>query len=302
MWFRNLQIYRLTGPFPSDAEALHEQLQGRAARPCGNLEAATIGWDTPLGRHGSQLTHAVGGCIMFCARREERLLPASVIREALEEKVAAVEEREGRRVGRREKGELKEAIVQELLPRAFVKSSRLFAYLDTGNGWLLVDAASARRAEELVTLLRETLGSLPLRPLEVAQAPASVMTAWLQESLPPAEFQLLGDCELRDPADEKAVIRCTGQDLRGEEIGVHLQAGKQVVKVALEWHERLSLLLTDAFEIRRLRFLDVIQEQAADTAADDAASRFDADFALMSMELGRFLPRLIEQFGGIQEG
>lgn len=298
MWFRNLQIYRLTSPFEHSPEALHDYLLERAARACGSLESSTIGWDRPLGRHGSQLTHAAGGCTMICARLEERLVPASVVREQLEEKVADLEEREGRRVSRREKGEIKDEIMQDLLPRAFIKSTRIYAYVDTRNDWLLVDAVSAKRAEELITLLRESLGTLPLRPLEVAQAPASVMTAWLQKKLPPSEFQVLEECELRDASEEKGVVRCSHQDLQGEEIQVHLKAGKQVVKIALEWHERLSLLLTDEFAIKRLRFLDVIQEEAADMEAEDAAARFDADFTLMTLELGRFLPRLIGQFGG----
>jgi recombination associated protein RdgC len=298
MWFKNLQIYRLTGSFKYTPEVLHDRLLERAARACGSLETSTIGWDQPLGRHGSQLTHATGGCIMICARREERLVPSSVVREQLEEKVADLEEREGRRAGRREKGEIKDEIIQDLLPRAFIKSTRVYAYIDTRNDWLLVDEASAKRAEELITLLRETLGTLPLRPLEVEEAPASVMTAWLQGKLPPEEFQPLEECELRDPSEERAVVRCSHQDLQSEEIQVHIKAGKQVVKIALEWHERLSLLLTDEFAIKRLRFLEVIQEEAAEVSADDAAARFDADFALMSLELGRFLPRLIGQFGG----
>ena len=54
--------------------------------------------------------------------------------------------------------------------------------------------------------------------------------------------------------------------------------------------------------MRRLRFSDALVEEAAEAAADDqAAALFDADFTLMSLELRRFLPRLIEVFGGAED-
>jgi len=301
MWFKNLQLYRLTQPFEASAEALHEQLEARQCRPCGSLELATLGWTQPLGKDGSQLTHASGHCIMVCARREEKLLPATVVREELAERVDQLEAAESRKLRRREKEELKDNIVLELLPRAFVRSSHTYAYIDSHNGWLVVDAASPKKAEELITLLRETLGTFPLQPMEVEQSPAYTMTGWLDGGRLPQAF-LPGDrCELRDPMEEGGIIRCQRQDLEGEEIGVHLKAGKQVVQLALEWHEHLSFMLCDDLSIKRLKFLDLIQEEAAEAEAEDAATRFDVDFALMSLELGRFIPRLLELFGGLVE-
>lgn len=301
MWFKNLQLYRLTQPFELSPEALHEQLEARQSRPCGTLETATQGWTPPLGRAGSQLTHAVGRCIMVCARREEKLLPASVVRDALTERVEQLEAAESRKLARREKAELKDSIVLELLPRAFVRSAHTYAYIDSGNGWLVVDASSPKRAEELITLLRETLGSFPLTPVEVGQSPAYTMTEWLRSGSLPGEFVLGDECELRDPMEEGGIIRCRHQDLEGEEIAVHLEAGKQVVRLALEWHDHLEFLLCDDLSIKRLRFLDLIQDQAAEAEAEDAAARFDVDFALMSGELGRLLPRLFDLFGGVVE-
>jgi len=301
MWFKNLQIYRLTKSFDLSPEALHEALREREARQCGSLEMSTIGWDKPLGRGAELLTHAVGSCIMICARREEKVLPAAVVKEHLMEKVEAIEEAEARKVRRREQAEIKDEILLDLLPKAFVKSATTYAYIDTKNGWLVVDAASAKRAEELITLLRETLGTFPLKPLEVAQAPASVMTAWLRGEAVQADFEIQDECELRDTVEEGGIVRCRRQDLLGEEIHTHLEAGKQVVRLAVEWHERLAMVLTEELAIKRLKFLDVIQEEAAEAEADDAAARFDVDFALMTLELGRFIPRLIEVFGGVAE-
>lgn len=301
MWFRNLQIYRLTQPFDNSPEQLHEQLMRRPAKPCGSLEMSTLGWEKPLGRHGSQLTHATGGCIMLCARREEKIIPPAVIREKVGDKAAALEQTEGRKIRRRERQEIADEIMQDLLPKALTRSALTYAYIDRQNDWLLVDAAAAKRAEELIGLLRETLGTLPVRPLQVKQSPAAVMTRWLDSNRPPNGFQFQDECELRDPMEEGGVVRCRRQDLEGEEIGVHLKAGKQVVKLALEWQDRLAFLVTDEIAIKRLRFLDLVQQEAAEVEAEDAATRFDADFSLMALEFGRFIPRLLKLFGGLAD-
>ncbi|WP_428604773.1 recombination-associated protein RdgC [Sedimenticola sp.] len=301
MWFKNLQIFKLLTPFELTPEALHDQLMARAAKGCGSLELSSFGWQPPLGRGAELLTHAANGCIMICARREERVLPSSVVREMLAEKVASIEETEARKVRRKEQEEIKDELIHDLLPRAFVKSSSHYAYIDTRDNWLVVDASSSKRAEELVSLLRETLGTLPAKPLEVAQSPAAIMTAWLEGTADAAEFLIQDECELRDTVEEGGIIRCKRQDLEGDEMRTHLDAGKQVVKLALEWGERLGFVLVDDMSIKRLKFLDLILEEAAAAESEDAATRFDVDFALMSLELRRFVARLVEVFGGLAE-
>ena len=301
MWFRNLQLYHLQQAFDLNPEELHEKLEPQSARECGSMEPSTYGWVKPLGRNSSQLTHATNGCIMLCTRSEEKILPASVIREKLAQKVEEIEEAESRKVRRREKEELKDILMQQLLPQAFTKSSLTYAYIDTKGRWLLVDASSPKKAEELINLLRESLGSLRVKPLVPAQSPTAVMTSWLAERAPQDGFVVVDECELRDPMDEGGIIRCRRQDLMGDEIAPNLKAGKQVVRLALEWAERISFVLCEDLSIKRLGFMDMIQEEAAEVAAEDDSARFDADFTIMSLELGRFIPALLEQFGGLEK-
>ncbi len=301
MWFRNLQMFHLQQPFNLTPEELHHSLEPQAAKECGSQEPFSYGWKSPLGRQGAQLTHAANGCIMICARREEKILPASVVRERLAEKVEEIEEAEARKVRRREKEELKDILMQQLLPQAFTKSALTYAYIDPKGGWLIVDSSNPSKAEELLNLLRDSLGSLRVKPLTAAQSPASVMTAWLSDKGPQGGFIIGDECELRDPMEEGGIIRCRRQDLMGDEIEPHLKAGKQVVRLALEWDERVSFVLSEDLSIKRLGFMDIIQEEAAEVSAEDDSARFDADFAIMSLELGRFIPRLLEQFGGLEK-
>ncbi|MCB1851840.1 MAG: recombination-associated protein RdgC [Gammaproteobacteria bacterium] len=299
MWFRNLLIYPLSAPFELSAEALHEELSTRHWRECGNLELSALGWEPPLGRYGTQLTHAVGNCIMICMRREEKVMPAAVVNQQLAQRVNALEEKEGRKVRRREQAEMKDEIILDLLPKAFVKTVLTYAYIDSGNGWLLVDTSSTKRAEDLISLLRETLGSLPLSPLQLNDSPVTEMTRWLQGGGVPREFVIGDECEMRDPAEEGSMVRCRRLDLEGKEIAGHLKAGKEVVKIAVEWQQKISFVLTAEVALKRLKFLDLIQEAAAESEAEDEASRFDGDFAVMSLELGSLINSLIGLFGGI---
>jgi len=298
MWFKNLQLYRLTTPFALSPEQLSEKLAGQAFRPCGSQEPATLGWVPPLGRQGSDLVHAANGCILLCARREERLLPSTVVREAVEERALEIEEREGRKVRRKERLDIKDNVMQELMPRAFVRSSLHYAYLDAPSGWLVVNAGSAKRAEELVSLLRESVGTLPARLPATVDAPNAVMTHWLAGESAPAGFELEDECELRDPDSDGGVVRCKRQDLTAEEIQAHLRAGKRAVRLAVSWEDRLSCVVAEELAVKRLRFLDLVQETAAEVEAEDEAARMDADFSIMTLELRRFIPALLALFGG----
>lgn len=298
MWFKNLRLFRLPQPFTLSPEALHEQLIEKAFRPCSSLEPFSYGWAPPLGHDSEQLTHAANGYIMVCARKEEKVLPPAVIRETVGEKVQQIEEEQDRIVRRKEREEIRENVLHDLLPRAFTRSSYTYAYIDPSDGWLVVDAASAPKAEDLVSLLRNSIGSLPALPPAVINSPSRVLTDWLNGQSLPSDLTLEDQCELRDAREEGGVIRCSKLELSSEEIQAHLKAGKHATKLAIQWREHLSCVLSEDLTIKRLRFLDLIQEAALEVEADDAATRFDADFALMTLELSRFIPEIINAFGG----
>lgn len=300
MWFKNLRLYRFTMPFTLSALDVEERLAQYPFRPCAKMEFASYGWVPPLGRSTHVLCHAVNGCFLVCARKDEKIMPASLIAELLADRVAEIEEQEMRSVVRKEREALRDAIVEGLLPQALTRSKRTYAYISPRDGWLLVDATSLGVAEALLGLLRQSLGSLPVVPPAVQEAPAKVFTAWLRDTAP-SEITLGSECELQDPAEEGSVVRCRGQDLFAEEIQAHLAAGKQVVRLAITWRERLALILGDDLSVKRLRFEDVVQEQRESVATDDKAAQFDADFALMTLELTAFLPQLMGLFGGEDE-
>lgn len=300
MWFKNLTLYRLTRPFELDHDALNQALQGEAFRPCGKSVPFSYGWAAPLGRHGEQLVHTIGHYSMICARKEERLLPAAVINEQLAEKVEQIEQAEARPVGRKERQQLKEELVLTLLPQAFTRSRTTYAYIDRTNRWLVVDAASTNRAEELVTLLRQSVEGFSARLPQTNESPRVIMSQWLRGENIPSGFELGDEYELQDSDKEGAIVRCRRQDPHAEEIQNHLEAGKQVAKLALTWQERIEFVVPDDLSIKRLRFTDTVKAEQ-DEMIDDPAQQFDSDFALMSLELSKFIEAVIKAFGGESE-
>ncbi|MBK1647329.1 recombination-associated protein RdgC [Rhabdochromatium marinum] len=297
--FKNAKVFQLEGGFPFDQMQLHERLGERMFRPCGPLETSTLGWASPLGPNAESLAHLVGGCLLIAARRQERLLPASVVTEAVAERVAEIEQNEARDVGRRERSQLREDMLTEMLPRAFTRSRLLRAYIDPAAGWLVVDASSDKVAEDLVSLLRETLGSLPAKPLRATTAVDERMTTWVATDTPPDGFEIEDQCEMRDPGDSRGVVRCRGQDLTSPEIKAHLDTGKRVVALSLTWQERLSLVLSEDLSIKRLRFSDELIDEAV-TNDDDEQARFDAGFIIMSGELRTLLAALRAEFAPVE--
>ncbi|HIO31802.1 recombination-associated protein RdgC [Marinobacter salarius] len=299
MWFRNARVFRFTKPFEITAEALEEKLQEDAFKPCGPQETSRQGWVSPMGKHSDLLVHSAGGYHLIALRKEEKLLPASVIKELVDEKAEMIEAEQHRKVRRKEKDELKEEVTLEMLPRAFSKNRRCYAYLAPADGVLVVDAGSSKQAEDLASTLRKSLGSLPVRPPAVEQAPAFTFTGWLNESIDlPTSIELGNECELKDTSEDGGVVRCKGLDLQGDEIRSHLDAGMQVTKLSVTWDDSLSFVLDEELGIRRLKFGDTLQEKLDDVDADDAAARFDAAFSLMTLELARLIPGLLEALGG----
>ncbi len=298
MWFKNLTLFRLVEPFPLNAETLAMRLDRRAFQPCPNFQPSAAGWTPPLGRKARDRVHAVAGRWLMCLRTEEKLLPPIVVNQVLAEHIALIEDEQRRSVRRREKLELRDQLVQELLPRALTRSRLSYAYLDAVGGWLVVDSASPRGVEELTGVLRETVDDLPIAPPRVRQSVSATMTAWLTEGQAPGEFMLGDHCELREGGEDGGVVRCRGQDLTGDEIRAHLTAGKQVTQLGLIWNDRLAFVLDEALVVRRLQFLDVVRELLQDDADHSPEAVFDAEFALMTGELALLLPRLLELFGG----
>ncbi|WP_083637242.1 recombination-associated protein RdgC [Marinobacter sp. C18] len=299
MLFKNARIFRFTRPVQMDPEQLEAKLADDSFKPCGPQEVSRQGWVSPLGKHGETLVHAAGGYMLICLQKQEKILPAPVVKEFVEERCEAIEAEQMRRVRRKEKDEIKEDVIQEMLPHAFPRNKRVYGYLALNDGLLVVDASNAKIAEDFASTLRKSLGSLPVRPPVVEQAPAFTFTGWLSESIElPDQITLGADAWMADPSQDGGKVIARGLDLNSDEVRGHLDAGMQATKLTMTWDDNVSFCLDEEFGITRLRFGDTFHEKLDDIDADDAAARFDAAFSLMTMELSRMIPALLDVLGG----
>lgn len=297
LWFRNLQSYRLAADHGLSSDTIATALEKKPFLPCGSQDLFSQGWVPPASHMPDLYAVSSQGAVLVCLKTEEKLLPAAVVRQQADERIARIEAEEGRKVGKRETREIRENITQELLPRAFVKNSRQRALIDLENNWVWVEAGSASKAENLLSVLRETIGSLPTRLPDTQTTPQTAMTHWL-ESEPPAEFALDTDCELRFPGDGGAVARFVRQALDADEVRQNLANGKLASRLGLVWRDRLSFQLTEKMEIKRLAMLDVLQEEIEQADAADQAALFDASLALLVGELRELFPQLVTALDG----
>lgn len=296
-WFKNAMIYRLTKSLDWSEKTLSDALENNQYHPCNQSEMSKFGWSTPL--KGSELLYfTVGKQILLLAQKEEKILPAHVIKRELDVRVEKLEQAENRKLKKVEKQTLKDDVVATLLPRAFSKYQQTALWIDAENNLIYVDAASAKRAEEALALLRKSLVSLPVVPLTFANEPSLVMQEWVAKESIPQWLVSLEEAELRDV--NNGVIRCKQQALDSDEI-LSLVNSKYVTKLALEWEEHLSFVLNEDCSLKRLKFADQIREKNDDILKEDYAQRFDADFVLMTGILSKLTENLLHDFGGEKE-
>jgi len=294
MFFRNLTLFRFS---PSlDLSALEEGQEEFRLKPVGPLEMSSRGFVSPFGRDEEALSHRVGKGIWITVGGEDKILPGAVVNEFVARKAAELEEREGRRLGGRARKRLKEEVLHDLLPRAFVRPVRSNAHIDTGLGFIAVDTSSRKNAEHVVSEVRQALGSFPALPLNAEIAARTVLTGWLAGEPLPNGLELGDECELKDPADRGAVVRCTRHPMDCEEIGKHLESGKQCSKLALTLDDHLSFVFGDDLVVRKLKFLDGAVESLENTERDSLRAELDARYALMVGELQRLFTVIEDAF------
>ncbi|KAF1712420.1 recombination-associated protein RdgC [Pseudoxanthomonas kalamensis DSM 18571] len=285
MFFRNLTLFRF--PTTLDFSQLDAQLPEATLKPVGPLELSSRGFIPPFGRDSEALSHRVDNSIWLSLGGEDRLLPAVVVNDLLAQKLQEIEQKEGRKPGGRTRKRIKEDLVHELLPRAFVKPSRTDALIDLEHGFVAVDTSSRKNAEALVSEIRHAMGSFPALPLNAEVATRSVLTGWIAGEPLPEGLALGEECELKDAIDGGAVVKCQHQELQSDEIATHLEAGKQVTRLALTLDDHVSFVLGEDLVIRKLKFLDGAVEQLEGDSRDDLHAELDARFALMAGELRR---------------
>lgn len=294
MWFKNLVVYRLPENWAMTAEMLQEKLAQKPLQPCGGLDKQSRGWVAVCG--DERLVLSLNNQWLIALGVEQRLLPVGVINQVAKERAAELEAQQGYKLGRKALKSLKEAVADELLPKAFCLRSTVYAWIDPVHGWLVVDAASAAKSEMVLELLNKTLDGVALELLQTQQMPMTVMTNWLAEGEAASNFSIDQELELLSSGEKKSTVRYTNHALEGDEIRGHIAAGKRATRLGLTWRDRISFVLTEQLQLKKLNFLDVIRDELV--SAEGEAEMFELEFVLMSGELNKLLLDLQTGLGG----
>jgi recombination associated protein RdgC len=294
MWFKNLQLYRFVDDISFNEQSLAEKLTEFRFAPCGRQSKESVGWISPIHRSRDDLVYAANGCLLICMRREQKVIPPSMINEALEERVSEIELEQGRKVFRKEKQQFKEDILARLMPQAFTRASHTHAYIDTRNRFMVVNAGSVAQADTFISLLVDSLGVLGAVKLDAEQNPAVTMNRWLVEGLPEG-WLLTGDYELKDPQDER-VARFKDNEAENQVIGDLLDDGYWVSKLGIDFQQRLRCVIHDDLQIKGVKFSDELLKENDEIDLEDQSARFDADFVLMTQTIAEFYQELTQAF------
>jgi len=297
MWIKNLNVFQADDALTWTTSQLEQRLADALCPACGSQTLSTEGFAPPLKGH-SAMTYSVEGLVLALHQEITRLLPGPVVAEAVDARVEAIASEQGRKVGRKERGDIKDQVIFELLPQAFTRSRHTAVLIDLNANQVWVDCASDNRAEQVVSALREALGTLPVAPVAAAVTPTTLLTQWLREPTSLPDKLTLGDrCELQGADDPQAVVRCTAVDLHTDEVLAHLNTGMQVTKLNLCWDEQLEFDLTAQLALKRVRPLDRINDSLESVDAEDAVAELQARLALQGAAIGQLLHGLYKVFG-----
>lgn len=288
-------VYRIAEAWTATAAQIEAGLEKAVFVECGATQAQSSGWAPPRGEAHGALVEDVGGHYLLKLMVEQRVLPGAVVKKKVDEIAAQVEQQTGRKPGKKALKDLKEQATLELLPMAFTKQSAIRVWIAPAQHLLMIDASSANRAEEVVTLLVKAMDGLALHLIQTAETPASCMAAWLMDGVAPEGFSIDRECELKSADEMKSVVRYARHALDIEEVRAHLAGGKAPTRLAMSYKDRVSFMLTDTLGVKKIAFLDVVFE-GKDSPEKEAA--FDADAAIATGELAKLLPALIDALGG----
>ena len=287
-------VYRIDAGWQPSFAQMQDSLEAERFVPCGASQEKAIGWVEPRGEAHAPLVEVVAGQLILKLKIETKSVPTSVVNRKAKERSSQIEATTGRKPGKKEMREIKDDVKLSLMPMAFTKEASIWVWIDPEAQFLMLDVGTQAKADEVVTLLAKSFAGLGMKLLNTQMSPQAAMSSWLLEQEPPACLTVDRECELKAADESKAVVRYVRHALDTEEVKQHIAAGKLPTRLALTWDSRVSFVLTEALQLKKLTFLDSVFEGTS----SEKDEGFDADVAIATGELRKLLPDLLEALGG----
>lgn len=286
LWFKNAIIYQLNNDNLLDKQTIENALKSALFSPCGNLDTTKMGWVSPYDDNNlDDFIIDMQGHLLLKIKKETKILPAPVIKQALNEKIDKQEKALSRKLSKNEKATLKDEVMIDLMPRAFSKYNYYWLWIDIENKRIIIDCSSFKLAEDILAILRKELGALALTPLSIEKPLEKIMTTWVREKLSFPPFILGDEAELKDPLEGNGIISCKNQDITSDEMLVHLDSGKWVTKLKIIDERGINFIINPDLTLKRIKFDSVILDENEDIGSDEFDKRLEADFYIMAKTL-----------------
>lgn len=299
MFFKTIQMFQLKDISNINYEVIEQALKKHPLRKIGSQDKFTFGV-LPLIRNSECWALISGDCMLLRFGKEEKYLPSAVIREELDTKIAEIEVVEGRKVGRKEKADIKEELTFSLRPKAFSNLSDVWLYIDKKAELLVLNTTNGVMTEQSFRQLQTMLGSFPMVPLQAQASPSMVMTDWLMKNDVPASLETGSLCDLQDSLEDRSSIKFKKLEPLSEDVTRHLEQGMSVKNIGLRWTGKMSFVLCDDLTIKSLKWDDTLKEQAFNDSDGGAQSSLEANFSLMSLTIRDFFQNHFVQWFEIQ--
>ncbi len=299
MWFKQIQAFQLTDAVKFNAADLENKLEQFSFTPCTPNLASSTGWISPTDEEYASLVYAANKKMLICLQIEEKLLPATVIREKLKERIKEIESTREHPVSAQEKRTLKGDVYYSLMPKAFGKIKKLFAYIDTEKNLLILNSASPKRIKEFVTFFKKTCPDINIKPPELKKL-SNVMANWLQNDNAPKSLTIENACVFQDINNQSRTIRCKQQNLFAPSMQDLLKDGCEISQMSFTWNDQITFTLKDDFTLQSLTYQDTVVELAdegsptSEESKQEKQEQFDADFIIMSEAVSELIKSLIE--------
>ena len=296
MQFKNARIFQLPQDFTIESDTFSEQLEHDALKPCGPQDMASQGWISPFNRESEVYCWQSGSAQLIMFTIEEKILPAAVVNQELQEKVSSIQTDTGSKPGRKVQSDMKQEILFELLPQAFTKLKKMGAYIDDELNLLVVDSASQNPAENLVSQLRQTLGSFKAEAFGESSGMATVLTKWVTDGHAEGGFEFGSSIVLETLDEAKSVIRAKNVNYLTDEMKRHIENGYLVTQIGLIFDDRVEFTLTHDFAVKSIKFTDVVLDELEHESIESEEQLLDSRFTLLSLELRELYKALFHIF------
>jgi recombination associated protein RdgC len=276
-------------------------LQTARFAECTGSQEKSVGWIEPRALAHGPLLEVVGGQWILKLMTEVKIIPGSVVKRRADEKLQHIEATTGRKPGKKETRDIREDARLALLPLAFTKQASTLVWIDPNAQLLVLDAGSQAKADAVMTSLVQAIDGLAVQLIDTQTSPAAAMAHWLATKEAPPGLTVDRECELKAADESKAVVRYTRHALDTDEVTQHIATGKMPTRLAMTWNDRVSFVLTEALQLKKVSLLEGALDASAALASDRKDDNFDADVAIATGELQKLLPDLIEALGGEQQ-